>query len=141
MHIVMIAEYFHPKISGEQQQNLTLYGYKNVEQNRLEMPKILIDQVMPPCDYLEFYELAKSIQTILIDDITTLLVLTILLFHRPEIKVILDTQRNLWLTLYRYLTSKMGQNEALTVLEKIEKVLNFLLSSKDFYAFEIQKYQ
>ena len=139
LQLLRMADFFKPGSNITEQMCFIMF-----EQKCAELPVDL--PALPPMkpevlacglgeNAMALFQQIHSIQELELDDTTLVLVMVIALLSTPEDAenpdLIMVTQNNLRHLLYRYLCTQMSPAGALAKTEKIDIVLNLLMSSED----------
>ena len=139
LQLLRMADFFKPGSNITEQMCFIMF-----EQKCAELPVDLPS--LPPMkpevlgqslgeNAMALFQQIHSIQQLELDETTLVLVMVIALLSTPEEAenpdLIIKTQSNLRHLLYRYLCTKMSPAGALAKVERIDIVLNILMSSED----------
>ena len=139
LQLLRMADFFKPGSNITEQMCFIMF-----EQKCAELPVDLPS--LPPMkpevfgqsfgeNTMALFQQIHSIQQLELDETTLVLVMVIALLSTPEQAenpdLIIKTQTNLRHLLYRYLCTQMSPAGALAKVERIDIVLNILMSSED----------
>ena len=135
LQMLRMADYFKPGSNLTEQMCFTMFEQKYLQlpvdlPNPGDSPGFLGDKA------IQMFQQIDSIQQLQLDDTSMVLVMVIALLNTPKDKenppdLIKGTQGNLRHLLYLYLCSKMSPSGALDKVQKIDSVLDLLMSSED----------
>ena len=140
LQMLRMADYFKPGSNLTEQMCFTMF-----EQKYLQLPDDLPNPSVSPealasslgDKAIQMFQQIDSIQQLQLDDTSMVLVMVIALLSTPKETtenppdLIKGTQGNLRHLLYLYLCSKMSPSGALEKLQKIDSVLDVLMSPED----------
>ena len=134
LYTFISADFLQSSYSGYQQMSIFIYGNPHLTEHN-EFPKDLerveMSKLMPGVDGRHaLYKILNSINDCQLDPIGLVLVMAISLFNSSDAKI-RQIQDHCRLTLFRYLSSTMSPDGAKIKSEKIDFVLNTMVSSKD----------